>query len=160
MSAVYIVGVDMIRFGRFPERTVALWLILAAVAVVVSPNLTKLAAEGQARLLPQDAESALAADLVRRTWPAQAYEASAVLGLHRAKGLSTADHAYALRIADAFSPAAERPAEIARVIGPRSQTELAERLISRDKTLQLIAVPFVSSFVAPASHRAVWRRSV
>ncbi|MDB5352532.1 MAG: putative superfamily drug exporter [Planctomycetota bacterium] len=148
---------DTVRWlvSRYPERVVALWIALAIVAVAVSPNLTNLAAEGQARLLPNDAESAFAADLVRRTWPDQAYEAIAVVGLHRPSGLTSADRDFARRMADAFWPGVDRPREVARVLGPGSQPELAERLISRDGTLQLIAVPLNSSFVSPSSHRAV-----
>lgn len=148
---------DLVRWvvSRFPGRTVAVWAALALVAVAVSPNLTKLAAEGQARLLPQGAESAQAAAMIRRLWPEQSYEALAVVALHRSDGLSSADHDFAQKIADGIESASPRPADILRVMGPRSQPELAERLISRDGTLQIVAVPFSTSFVAPSAQVAV-----
>ena len=40
-------------------------------------------------------------------------------------------------------------------MGPHAQAEIAERLISRDNTLQLVAVPFSTSFVAPSAQDAV-----
>lgn len=140
---------------RYPLRSVLFWVILAAVAIVVSPNLTKLAAEGQAKLLPQDAESALANDFIRRTWPDQSYEALAVIALHRPDGLTQADHDFAVEISDTIEKSTKRPADILRVLGPKAQTEIAERLISRDRTLQLVAVPFSTSFVAPSAQEAV-----
>ncbi len=50
---------------------VVLWLVLGGAVGLLSPDLTRLAAEGQAKLLPRDAESAKAADLVRAVWPEQ-----------------------------------------------------------------------------------------
>lgn len=148
---------DIIRWlvSRFPGRTVLLWVALAAVAAAVSPNLTKLAADGQAKLLPEDAESALAADLIRRTWPEQSSESLAVLALYRPEGLTSADHDFAARAASAIEGAKGRPADILRVLGPHSQVEIAERLVSRDRTLQIVAVPFGTSFVAPSAQEAV-----
>ena len=148
---------DLVRWvvSRFPGRTVTVWLVLAVVAVAVSPNLTKLAAEGQARLLPQSAESAQAAAMIRHIWPEQSYEALAVIALDRPAGLTAADHDYARRIADSVENVSPRPADILRVMGPKSQVEIAERLISRDGTLQLVAVPFSTSFVAPSAQMAV-----
>ena len=148
---------DLVRWvvSRFPGRTVAAWSALALVAAAVSPNLTKLAAEGQARLLPQNAESAQAAAMIRRLWPEQSYEALAVVALHRSDGLTSADHDFAQKVADGVENASPRPADILRVMGPRSQPELAERLISRDGTLQIVAVPFSTSFVAPSAQVAV-----
>ncbi len=148
---------DLVRWvvSRFPGRTVAAWAALALVAVAVSPNLTRLAAEGQARLLPQNAESAQAAAMIHRVWPEQSYEALAVVALHRPGGLTSADHDFARKVADGIENVPARPADILRVMGPRSQPELAERLISRDGTLQIVAVPFSTSFVAPSAQMAV-----
>ncbi len=47
-----------------------------------------------------------------------------------------------------------------RVLGPDSPPEVAARLVSRDGTTALVVVPMSSSFVAPATHRAVdWLES-
>jgi putative drug exporter of the RND superfamily len=148
---------DLVRWvvSRFPGRTVVAWVALAVLAVAVSPNLTKLAAEGQARLLPQNAESALAAAMVRNLWPEQSYEALAVVALYRPGGLLSSDHDFARKIADVVETSAPRPADILRVMGPNSQVEIAERLISQDKTIELVAIPFSSSFVAPSAQEAV-----
>lgn len=144
---------DSVRWivGRFPERIVAFWLVVTAIAVAASPNLTRLAAEGQAKLLPKHAESALAADLVRRTWPDQAYESLAVLALHRPGGLTDADRAFARRAASAVARAEGRPADILRVLGPDARPEVAQRLVSRDGTMQLVTVPLATSFVGPSA---------
>ena len=65
-----------------------------------------------------------------------------VVALHRPSGLTAEDRAY--------RPAAGRPvradpragpADILRVLGPGSKPAIADRLISKDRTLELIAVP-------------------
>ena len=41
------------------------------------------------------------------------------------------------------------------MLGPGSQQEVAERLVSKDRTLELVAVPLSTAFVAPSSQTAV-----
>ena len=41
------------------------------------------------------------------------------------------------------------------MLGPASEPEIAERLVSQDKTVALVAVTLSSSFVAPVSHDVV-----
>ena len=83
--------------NRKPGWVVSIWLVIAAAVGCLSPNLTKLAAEGQAKMLASDAESRRAADLVKQSWPDEAYEAMAVAVLHRPSGLVDADRQFALR---------------------------------------------------------------
>ena len=73
--------------SRRPGWIVMIWLAAAMVVGCLSPNLTKLAAEGQAKMLPSDAESRRAAELVKQSWPDEAYEAMAVAVLHRPGGI-------------------------------------------------------------------------
>src|SRR5262249_11545569 len=47
------------------------------------------------------------------------------------------------------------PGAVLRVLGPLSTPEIAGRLVSRDRTVQLVALPLAPSFVAPAAHAAV-----
>ncbi len=139
---------------RKPGWIVAAWLIAAGVVAWFSPDLTRLAAEGQARMLASGAESRRAAELVRQCWPDQAYESLVVAVLHRPAGLTDADKQFALRLSRRFE-ADGRPGEVLRVIGPGAIPEIAQRLVSHDGTLMLVAVSLASSFVAPASHEAV-----
>jgi RND superfamily putative drug exporter len=139
---------------RYPARVVAAWLALAAAVGFLAPDLTELAAEGQARLVPEDAESARAKQVLRRIWPEQWSESLAVIELHRASGLTAEDREHSGRLAERFT-APDRPPNVLRVEGPGSQPELAERLVSRDGTMQLLLVALSSSFVAPATHEAV-----
>jgi RND superfamily putative drug exporter len=140
--------------SRQPWSVAGGWLALALVVGAVAPDLTRLAAEGQAKLLPADAESLRAAELVGKSWPDQAYESMAVVALWRDAGLTPADLAFARRLAARFERA-DRPEAVLRVLGPLSQPEIAERLVSRDRTTQLVALPLAKPFVAPASHAAV-----
>ncbi len=143
---------------RRPGWVIGTWLVVAGVVGVLSPDLTRLAAEGQARMLAGGAESRRAAELVRQCWPDQSYESMIVAVLHRPGGLTGADKQYAATLARRFE-AAGRPGEILRVIGPESSPEIAERLVSADGTVELVAVSLGSSFVAPATHDAVeWTR--
>jgi putative drug exporter of the RND superfamily len=77
-----------------PGWIVGLWVAVACATGFLAPNLTRLAAEGQANLLGGDAESLGAAEVLRRAWPDQAYESLVVAAVHRASGLTAADLGY------------------------------------------------------------------
>ncbi len=151
--------------SRHPGRIAAAWLALAALVIVgqlvgVVPDLTRLAAEGQARLLPEDAESARAAALIREVWPDQWYESLAVAVLNREGGLTEADRDFAARLATKIT-AQGHPEPILRVLGPGSRPEIAGRLTSRDRSTQLVLVQMSTSFVAPVTQEAVrWLRDL
>jgi putative drug exporter of the RND superfamily len=151
-----VIVLDAIRsfVSRRPAWVATIWLALAAGIGCFSPNLTKLAADAQASMLSSDAESVLAAKLVNQSWPDQAYDSMAVAVLHRPDGLSPADRQYALELSQRFQGAG-RPAQITGVLGPASQSEIAQRLVSHDQTVALVAVTLSSSFVAPVSHDVV-----
>src|ERR1700733_2881581 len=87
---------------RRPAWVMTAWLGVAVGIGCFSPNLTRLAAEAQASMLPSDAESLRAAELVKQSWPDQAYEAMAVAVLHRAGGLTSDDREYSRRLARRF----------------------------------------------------------
>ncbi|MBV8557335.1 MAG: MMPL family transporter, partial [Planctomycetaceae bacterium] len=140
--------------SRRPGWVVGTWLLVAATVGLLSPDLTRLAAEGQAKLLTGDTESLRAALQVGKDWPDQYYESLAIVALHRPGGLTRADHAYARRLSDRIM-AADRPAEVIRVLGPRSVAEVAGRLLSRDGTVELMAVHLGKPFVSPATQKAV-----
>jgi RND superfamily putative drug exporter len=140
--------------GRRPILAVVVWLILALGVGLTAPSLTKIAAEGQANLLPRDAESVRIAELVAKFWPDQSSQSTAVVALERTGGLTPEDRRYAGLLAGSFETNG-RPNDVLRVLGPRSAKEVAERLASKDGTMQLVAVPMSTSFVSPSAHRAV-----
>jgi RND superfamily putative drug exporter len=145
--------------SRRPAWVVLVWLGLALGIGLASPDLTRLAAEGQSKLLGRESESRRAAELVRRAWPDQSYESTVVLALHRPSGLTGADRQFAGVLAAQFE-AADRPKTVLRTLGPESRPEIAARLNSQDGTLGLLVVPLDSSHVSPTSHEAVaWLQS-
>src|SRR4051812_12252106 len=103
-------ALDTVRWlvSRRPGWVVAAWVLLALAVGLTAPDLTRLAAEGQAKLTPEDAESSQAAALIRLGWPQQSYESLVALALYRPAGLSAEDHAYAQRLSDQFL-GAEKP---------------------------------------------------
>jgi putative drug exporter of the RND superfamily len=139
---------------RRPGWIVAIWLAVAAAVGVAAPNLTKLAAEGQAKMLASDAESLRAAELVKQSWPGEAYASMAVAVVHRPGGLNDADRQFALRLSRRFE-AVDRPSAVVRVLGPSSIPEIAGRMVSRDGTVSLVAVSLATSFVAPVTQDVV-----
>jgi RND superfamily putative drug exporter len=139
-----------------PWVVVGSWLALALLVGLVAPNLTKLAAEGQAHLLPAGSESVLARKQVQKAWPDQSFESVAVALLHRPEGLTAEDHAYATRLAERFVGPG-RPDPLLRVLGPASIPDIARYLVSDDRTSQLLVAQLSTSFVAPASQTAVER---
>jgi putative drug exporter of the RND superfamily len=144
--------------GR-PGWVVVFWVALACAMGLLAPNLTKLAAEGQASLLGGDAESLGAAEVLRSAWPDQAYESLVVAALHRSSGLTAVDLSYATRLAERIL-AKDRPKAVIRVLEPGSPAPVAARLRSNDGTVALVAVPLSTSFVAPATHEAIaWLQS-
>jgi RND superfamily putative drug exporter len=140
--------------SRKPVWVVTIWLAVATAIGCLAPNLTRLAAEGQAKMLAANSESRRAAALVKQSWPDQSYESMVVAVLYRPDGLSDADRQFAARLSQRFE-APGRPKEVLRVLGPASPPEIAQRLVSRDGTVMLVAVPLATSFVAPVSHDAV-----
>lgn len=140
--------------SRKPAWVVVAWLVMALAVGLAAPDLTRLAAEGQSKLLGPESESRRAAELVRKAWPDQSYESTAVLAFHRPAGLTEADRRLAGRLEERFA-ASDRPREVLRVLGPGSRPEIAERLNGRDGTIGLIVVPLDSSHVSPTTHEAV-----
>ncbi len=136
---------------RRPGLIVGSWVLLAGFVGLAAPDLTRLAAEGQAHLINEDAESARGAGLIRDAWPDQSYESSIVLALHRRAGLTPADRAFARGLAGRFDTSKGHPTALLRVLGPASRPEVAARLLSKDHTLELIVAQLSTSFVAPAA---------
>ena len=145
--------------SRRPAWVIVAWVGLATAVGLGSPNLTRLAAEGQSKLLGHASESRRASELVRRAWPDQAYESTAVLALHRPAGLTDSDRRFAVNLAQRFE-SADRPGDVLRVLGPTSRPEIAERLVSQDKSVSLLVVPLDSSYVSPTAHKTIaWMQS-
>ncbi|HEY2155835.1 MAG TPA: MMPL family transporter [Isosphaeraceae bacterium] len=139
---------------RRPFHVACAWLVAAVVVGVAAPDLTRLTAESEALLLDKSAESARAEAIIKQVWPDQSYESMAVVALYRPPGLTPADHDYAAKLADAFSTP-DRPREIARVLGPKSDPRVAERLISPDRTTQLVVAELTTAFVSPTAAEIV-----
>jgi RND superfamily putative drug exporter len=141
---------------RRPATVVGVWLVLAAAVGLAAPSLTRLAAEGQANLLPKDAESVRFDAIVARAWPAQSYQSMAVAQFERSGGgrLTAEDARFARRLAE-LGEIPGHPGEILRVLGPKSAPEVAARLVSHEGAMQLVAFPMADSFVSPATHLAV-----
>ncbi len=139
---------------RRPGWIIAIWLALATLVGCLSPSLTRLAAEGHAYALSAEVESQRAAQIIRQCWPDQSYHAMAVAALHRPGGLTQQDRKFAGRLAARFE-ASGRPKEILHVLGPASDPQIAQRLISSDGTLLLVATPLSTPFFAPATQEAV-----
>lgn len=140
--------------SRRPLAVTVFWGLLALLVGLAAPDLTRLAAEGQSKVLGRNAESLLAADMLAESWPEQSSRTLAILALHRAGGLTAGDRAYAARLAKYYAGPA-RPSEVLRVLGPNSEPEIARRMESRDRTMSLIAFPLASSFVAPVTLETV-----
>jgi putative drug exporter of the RND superfamily len=140
---------------RRPGWFVGFWVLLAAFVGLASPDLTRLAAEGQAHLVDKDAESSRGAILIRQAWPDQSYDSQVVVVLFRSSGLTTEDRSFARRLVVRFEALEGRPPSILRVLGPTSKPAVADRLISMDRTLELVVAQIDSSFVAPSTELAV-----
>lgn len=139
---------------RRPGWVIAAWLATTLAVLLAAPDLTRLVDGRETPLLPSDCESARAAALVAQAWSDRSSASWAVAGLHRPGGLTTADGAYARRLAVRLG-AEDRPGPVLRVLGPDSPPEFARRLVSRDGTLQVVVVPLATSFVSPLSRGAI-----
>ena len=150
-------SIDALRttVTRRPGWVVGFWVVVAASVGLLAPDLTRLAAEGQAHLVDEDAESSRGARFIRQTWPDQSYESQVVVALSRPSGLTPEDHAFARRLSGQFERPEGRPADILRVLGPASKPAVAGRLISEDRTLELVVAQLSASFVAPSTEQAV-----
>jgi RND superfamily putative drug exporter len=148
---------DAVRWliSRHPWWIILAWILLTLAIGLAAPNLTQLAAEGQAHLLPTDAESVQASKIIASAWPDLSYESIVLLALHRPGGLTPPDRDYARQVSRLLESPQGRPAPIARTLGPDSPPEIAERLVSRDGTTQLVLVPLSTAFVSPVSFEAI-----
>ena len=140
--------------SRRPVAVIVAWVLLAAGVGMAAPSLTQLAAEGQANLLPKNAESVKVNEIVARAWPEQSYQSTAVVALRRPGGLTPADAEFVRRLAAVYEDAG-RPADVLRVLGPQSPPDVAGRLVSHHRKMQLVVFELSGSFVSPATHRAV-----
>jgi len=140
--------------SRRPFATVAFWALLVLAVGLLAPDLSRLAAEGQANLLGEGAESRRAAAVVAAAWPDESYESMAVVALHRPTGLSAGDRDYAKRLSG-WLRNPERPKGVLRVLGPDGDPDVASRLVSKDGTVSLVAIPLSTSLVSPAGAEAV-----
>lgn len=140
---------------RRPGWFVGFWLVLTAFVGLASPDLTRLAAEGQAHLVAEDAESSRGAALIRQAWPDQSYDSQVVVALYRPDGLTSADRSYARELESRFETLEGRPESLLRILGPTSKAAVADRLVSPDRTLELVVAQVATSFVAPATESAV-----
>src|SRR4051812_2314205 len=98
-----VMPLDSLRsmVSRRPGWVVGSWFIVAISVGLLSPDLTRLGAEGQANLLTGEASESLRTALeVGRDWPDQYYEALAIVVLHRPGGLIEADPDFARRLSD------------------------------------------------------------
>ena len=142
-----------------PGLVVMAWLVAVVGVGLFAPDLTRLAAEGQANLLDGNSESFRADETLRQAWPDRAYESLAVAALHRAGGITSDDLGYARRLAARIDEK-DRPRSVLRVLGPDSPPEIAVRLLSKDGTVALVVVPLSTSFVSPTTHEAIaWLES-
>jgi putative drug exporter of the RND superfamily len=142
-----------------PAWVVMFWVALAGAMGCLAPNLTRLAAVGQANLLGRDAESVGAGEALRRAWPDRAHESLVVAALYRPGGLRAVDLGCANRLAERIQ-GKDRPEAVLRVVGPGSSREIGGRLLSRDGTVALVVVPLSTSFVSPATRDALgWLQS-
>lgn len=142
---------------RRPLWVVALWVAAASSVLAFAPDLTRLAAEGQAHLLPAEAESSRAMRWIRQAWPDLTSGSRAVLALHRPTGLQPEDRAFAVELAQTFRESADRPPQVLRILATDSATqpEVAQRLVSPDGTIQIVIAAFDAPFVAPSTHEAI-----
>ena len=140
--------------SRRPAIVTAIWIVLAVVVGLCAPSLSKLSAEGQSRVLGPNADSRLAARVVAQAWPDQSYGSLAVAAIYRPSGLTPADLTYYRRLSSRFA-SSEHPQEVLRVLGPDSIPEVAARLMSKDGTIALVAIPLARPFVSPYSQSSV-----
>ncbi len=140
--------------SRRPTWVAGFWFVLAAVVGLTAPSLSKLSAEGQARVLGPDAESRRAAKLVEHAWPEQSYGSLAVAAIFRPEGLTPEDFKYYHQLSRRFA-SEEHPRGVLRVLGPESVPEVAARMISKDGTVALLAIPLARPFVSPITQSSV-----
>ena len=138
---------------RRPAYVVCFWLAVTVAVGTIAPDLTRIAAEGQAGLLHPTPRAVAR----RRPWhvPGPISPANPWLSSRFIAWRASPARIASSPIGWCAWETVGRPAEVLRVLGPKGPPEVAERLASGDGTVQLIAVPLAGSYVAPATHRAV-----
>lgn len=80
--------------NRFRWPVIALWLAITAIALFVLPSLTKVVAHTPTTYLPNDSPVMIGQNLLNQVNPGKQSQSTAVIAIHNANGLTSADKAY------------------------------------------------------------------
>jgi RND superfamily putative drug exporter len=143
---------------RFRFAVVAVWAVLAIGAVLFAPSLTRVGVSDEASLLPKNAESVEAQNLLAKAFPDQFSASSATLVFVRPTGLTAADRAYVGDVTgwltSTGAPAAVRSV-VSSVISPSTDPAMVASLQSHDGKVELVQVQVsVAPFQAAANKAA------
>lgn len=146
--------------GRFVGRWwwvfLVAWPLLAVGLQMVSPPLSEVLVEDQARFLPPSADSVEARRVLTEGFPEDRTRSTAVIVLARPGGLRPADYRYVARLSR-WLRSPEAPREVIGVLSATETPYLRGKLDSRDGQATLVVVQFDTLFATSPTQRAVER---
>lgn len=137
---------------KFPALTVAIWLALSAVLVVVPPSLEDVVERGTTAFLPDGAPSVRGLDAMGSAFGTGKAEAYAFIVLVNDDGLSKADGATYRRIVAGLDA---HPAEVVEIQDYLEQPQLRTVLTSKDGRATYIPVGLKAPIGSPRSNEDV-----
>lgn len=135
---------------RFKWFIIVFWVLLAGVLFLTTPSLSEVARSDQASFLPPNAPSQEADRIIRQLFPDKGGKSSIVLVAQRTGGLSKTDISY-LKTFERYMLNNKDAYKLREFLSPFSQTELEEKMMSKDKS---VALQYLNLTLAANSHFA------
>ncbi|MGD8813277.1 MAG: MMPL family transporter [Anaerolineales bacterium] len=143
--------------AKYRYMVIAGWVILAAVLMVVAPDLESVSSTDQADFLPANAPFAHAESVYKQAFPEAAAASSSIVIVDAGDGKDVHEPAVWQYLAqlEAWLASDVAPGNIAQVFGPISQAEFADKMISRNQRIALVGVSFNTVMDAEATSSAI-----
>jgi RND superfamily putative drug exporter len=132
------------------------WLAAALLSLFALPSLQDILRSSEQRYLPEGAESVAATRLLQNLDPESRSQSGAVIVLSRDQGLTEADIQWMHRLT-AKIEADKVQLGVSGVVASQSEPELAERLLSRDRTTLLALVNLPGTDFEDATKQTISR---
>ncbi|MGD2253631.1 MAG: MMPL family transporter, partial [Anaerolineales bacterium] len=143
--------------ARYRFVVIAAWVILAAVLMLLAPDLESVSSTDQADFLPANAPFVHAEQVHQQAFPETAAASTSIVIVDAGDGNEVHDPAAWEYIAklEAWLAGNAAPDNITQVFGPISQPEFADKMISRNQRIALVGVSFNTVMDAEATSSAI-----
>jgi RND superfamily putative drug exporter len=139
---------------RFRFLFAAIWFVGAVAFGLLGPSLAAVGSADETSFLPKDAESMVARNLVRKSFPADSAPAQALIVFSRSSGLTDEDRAAVEGLREWFEGSGH-PQAIVRYVTAERSAELTSAFRSSDGVVELARIDLRTAPFLPETNEAV-----